>query len=98
MRKKLVDTDEPKITNKLLRDITLKYENDLVIINPKGITIKKSLLDKDLEELEKMEEENTDSETNDNNSESNDSDSDSGVLNAHIHFNMPSNIYFQGGS
>ena len=76
MRKKLVDTDEPKITNKLLRDITLKYENDLVIINPKGITIKKSLLDKDLEELEKMEEETTDSESNDIDSESYDIDSD----------------------
>ena len=58
--KKLVDTDDPKITNRLLRDIALKYENDIVIINPKGTTIKKSLLDTDLEELEKMEEEDTD--------------------------------------
>ena len=98
MRKKLVDTDEPKITNKLLRDIAMKYENDIVIINPKGTTIKKSLLDKDLEELEKIEEESTDSESNDNDSGSNDTDSDSEVLNAHINFDNAFNVYFQGGN
>ena len=71
IHKKLVDTDDPKITNRLLRDIALKYENDIVIINPKGTTIKKSLLDTDLEELEKMEEEDTDA-----SSDLNDIDSD----------------------
>ena len=71
IHKKLVDTDDPKITNKLLRDIALKYENDIVIINPKGTTIKKSLLDTDLEELDKLEEEDTDA-----SSDLNDIDSD----------------------
>ena len=49
--KKLVDADEPKITNDILRDIARKYDHDIVIVNPNGRTIKKSMMNEDLEEL-----------------------------------------------
>ena len=39
IQKKLVDADEPKITNILLRDIAMKYDNDIVIINPNGTVL-----------------------------------------------------------
>ena len=49
--KKLVDADEPKITNDILRDIARKYDHDIVIVNPNGRTIKKSMMNEDLEEV-----------------------------------------------
>ena len=39
IQKKLVDADEPKITNILLRDIAMKHDNNIVIINPKGTVL-----------------------------------------------------------
>ena len=39
IQKKLVDADEPKITNILLRDIAMKHDNNIVIINPNGTVL-----------------------------------------------------------
>ena len=46
-RRKLVDADEPKITNKLLRDIAMKYDHEIVIINLNGETIKKAMFNEE---------------------------------------------------
>ena len=39
IQKKLVDADEPEITNILLRDIAMKHDNNIVIINPNGTVL-----------------------------------------------------------